>query len=133
VDPGREIFFPKGLPGFTHLHQFRLMTDPAYSPPFELLVSDEDSDVGFYLVDPTMIVRDYAPHLPSAEMIEVEAESDEDFLVRAVVTIGSDAATTTANLAAPLLLNVEKGRGCQAILEDSRYSMHTPLAPDSAV
>lgn len=127
-DPGREIYFAKGLPGFAHLHQFRLMTDPSYSPPFELLVSDDDPDVGFYLVEPTLITRDYDPQLPQAELTDVQATSDSDQLVvRAVVTLGSDAESTTANLAAPIILNLDSGRGCQAILEDSRYSMHTPL------
>ena len=126
-DPSRDILFPKGLPGFGHLHRFHLMIDPSYSPPFEFLLSDEESDVGFYLVDPALIRRDYAPEISEADLHEVQPGSEDPLVLRAIVTLGSDVAGTTVNLAAPLVLNFATGLGCQVILEDTRYSVRTPI------
>jgi flagellar assembly factor FliW len=123
----RDVTFPRGLPGFAHLRQFRLVIDPDYSPPFEFLESVEDPDVGFFLIDPTLLVADYSPEIPAVEIQDLRTEDEDAIEVRAIVTIGQDADSTTANLAAPVLMNFEFGLGCQAILEDGRYSVHTPL------
>src|SRR5947208_1317419 len=105
VDLGIEFSFSTGLPGFEEFHQYHLMTDPTYSPPFELLVADDDPEIGFYLVDPILIARDYDPHIPAAALAELELEANEEPDIRVIMTIGVDGPSTTANLAAPILLN----------------------------
>ena len=125
---GRPVVFPSGLPGFPQLRRFRLVTDPSFSPPFELLASDEDEAVGFYLIDPVLIDPGYAPQVPETDRAQIEAALADEVRLRAIVTVGRDAEHTTANLAAPLLLNLTAGLGCQAILEDTSYSLRVPLA-----
>lgn len=124
---GRPVIFPAGLPGFPFLRRFQLVTNPSFTPPFELLASEEDPTIGFYLVDPALIDPDYAPDISEADQTEVGARPDDDLSLRAIVTVGQDSQEATANLAAPLVLNLSVGLGCQAILEQSQYSLRTPL------
>lgn len=125
--PGRPVFFPSGLPGFPHLRRFRLMVHPTYTPPFELLASEEDAAIGFYLIDPILIEPNYTPKISPADQKEVAARRNDKLCLRAIVTVGEDARNTTANLAAPLVLNLGEGLGCQAILDGTSYSMRASL------
>lgn len=131
-DPGQTFVFPSGLPGFPELRRFRLVTDPEFSPPFELLQSDEDPSTGFYLIDPTLIDPDYDPEIPDHDAQALGVRSGDDVQLRAIVTVGSTAASTTANLAAPVVLNVSAGLGIQSILEDTPYALRTPLVSPKA-
>ena len=51
--------------------------------------------------------------------------------LRVIVTVGDNPEDTTANLAAPLILNLATGLGCQAILDENTYSLRTPVVAHS--
>ena len=123
----RTVIFPAGIPGFPALRRFRLISDPEFNPPFELLASDEEPNVGFYLVDPTLVDEDYRPDVPDADLQALLLRPNDELCLRAIVSVGEDATSTTANLAAPVVLNLTAGLGIQAILEGPAYSLRTPL------
>ncbi|HEY3118667.1 MAG TPA: flagellar assembly protein FliW [Chloroflexota bacterium] len=123
----RPVVFPGGLPGFPDLRRFHLVADPSFSPPFELLASEDDAAVAFYVIDPALIDSGYAPQMPPTDWAQIQAGPTDDVCLRVIITVGSDAQHTTANLAAPLVLNLTAGLGCQSILEDDSYSLRTPL------
>lgn len=126
-DPGQTLVFPGGLPGFPELRRFRLLTDPEFSPPFELLASDDEPSIGFYLIDPLMLEPGYDPEIPESDERVLLIRPGDDMQLRAIVTVGQEPSSTTANLAAPIVLNLTAGLGLQSILEDSGYSLRTPL------
>jgi flagellar assembly factor FliW len=125
--PAREIVFPNGLPGFKHLHRFKLLTDAAYYPPFELLESTDERSIGFYVVDPHLIDPAYDPDVPEADAQVLLIRDTDEVLLRAIITVGREPSQTTANLAAPVIINLTAGLGIQAVLEDAGYSLRTPL------
>jgi flagellar assembly factor FliW len=63
------------------------------------------------------------------ELAHLGPGSADDLLVLAVVTLprGNDAAAT-ANLRAPVVVNLATRRGRQVVLTDDRYSVATPIA-----
>ncbi|MBI4213664.1 MAG: flagellar assembly protein FliW [Chloroflexi bacterium] len=123
----RTLVFPGGIPGFPSLRRFRLVTDPEFSPPFELLTSDEEPGIGFYVIDPRLVDEGYDPEIPDADGQALLVQPDDEIALRAIVTVGRDPTSTTANLAAPVVLNLTAGLGVQSILENSGYSLRTPL------
>ena len=104
-----------------------LVTDPAYSPPFELLTSEDDPNVGFYLIDPALIDATYAPQISEADQAQIGARPEDELCLRVIVTVSQVPEDTTINLAAPLVLNLDVGLGCQAILDDNAYGLRVPV------
>ena len=128
AEPAVPTFvFPNGLPGFEHLRRFKLSTDPGITPPFQMLTSEEEPTVGFYLVDPVLIDPNYEVTIPEADEKALAVREGDDLMTFVIVTIGPDPASTTVNLVAPVIFNATAGLGRQAILDDSKYSIRTPL------
>lgn len=128
----RTFVFPSGLPGFEHLRRFKLSTDPGITPPFQMLTAEEEPSIGFYLVDPVLIEPNYEISIPEADEQALAVREGDELITLVIVTIGPDPSTTTVNLLAPVILNLTSGLGRQAILDNSTYSIRTPLAPADA-
>jgi flagellar assembly factor FliW len=59
---------------------------------------------------------------------EIGIQSREDILMYVIVTLDKAVPhNSTANLLGPILINIRERRGSQIILDDNRYSVHTPL------
>ena len=128
----RAFVFPSGMPGFEHLRRFKLSTDPGITPPFQLLTSEEDSSIGFYMVDPVLIDANYAIALPEADERALAIRDGDEVMTLVIVTIAPDPSSTTVNLLAPVIINVTAGLGRQVILDNSSYSIQTPLVAPAA-
>lgn len=125
------IEFPAGLPGFEDEHRF-LLVDHAASRPVAFLQSVCVGRLCFI----TMPVPALAPGFrlsAAAEDLRTIAldpsrqpEIGKDVLSLAIVSIADDG-TPTADLLAPLLINLEKRLGVQAIQDEPQYSHCEPL------
>ena len=60
-------------------------------------------------------------------MRDLGIESAEDVLVLVVLKAGASLAESTANLAAPLLINAATRRAQQVVLDDPAHSLAAPL------
>ncbi len=114
VRPDSLITFPDGLPGFAGERRFILL--PAAPEGVFWLQAVEDSSVAFLLVDPFPVFAGYSVELPD------DPASDTPPLVLSIVTLPREAdESCTANLQAPILLDLARRVGRQAILPDSGY------------
>ncbi|WP_413451453.1 flagellar assembly protein FliW [Georgenia phoenicis] len=114
------LHFVTPPPGLSPLTEFALsaVTDELYS----LRAVDADG-VRLFLLDPRPFFPDYAPRV-SEEVLAELGTSDPAVLV--VVRPGEGEAPT-ANLLAPVLVDLETGAALQTILENSDQPLRAPL------
>jgi flagellar assembly factor FliW len=123
--------FPRGLPGFEGDKRFVLIEQPDLDPvvflqslttPSTCLLTipvtklDAAYQIGMTPEDARLLDLDAAPRL------------GPDVLCLTVLTAGSDG-SCTANLLAPVVINLRKRIGVQAVRADRRYSHAQPLRP----
>lgn len=129
--PVREcdrVHFPAGLYGFARARDFALL--PAGRPGLCWMQSTVEPGLVFLLADPFPAFADYAPDVPDAELAALGdglAPAAEHVAVFAVVTLNGDG-TATANLRAPLLVDVRRRRARQVLLPAERRGMTEPFA-----
>ena len=114
------------MPGFGDLRRFALVRlDEAGA--LCRLTSVEEPDLSFLVVPPGRFFPDYAPAVSDDVLDELEIRSAEDVLLLVVLNAGASLAATTANLAAPVLVNPAKRRGGQIVLDDADLPLAAPL------
>ena len=117
----KTIHFPEGIPGFEHLKNYILLEEE--ESIFCQLQSIEDKAIAFIIVNPYTLDPHYAPTIQEQYFEGLGGGSTEDFMLYTIVTLGQDMASSTVNLRAPLLINVEKRMGVQVFVEDKQYKM----------
>jgi flagellar assembly factor FliW len=125
-DENDIITFKKGLPGFENLKSFILFSVEE-NELFSILQSVEDSDIGIVVMSPFSAVKDYEFKLVDERVSELLIEAPEDVLVFSTVTLSSRAEDITANLKAPIIINIKQKLGEQIILDNDRYKIKNPL------
>lgn len=122
--PVIELVHP--MPGFPDRSRFALvqLDDDGVLCALRSL---DDPELRFLVVSPVSFFPDYAPVVDEEAVAELGIESADDVLVLLVLTAGDSLADTTANLAAPVLVNPATRRAQQVILDDPALSVATPL------
>lgn len=121
------ILFPSGILGFEDVHQYVLLE---YKPGgvFHILQGVDDPEVAFVLIDPRTFRPDYRVTVPRELVVDLQLEDEEDAAVYAIVRVpAGDPAGMTANLQAPVVINLRKRLGCQVVLPDGPYGIRHPI------
>ena len=117
------IDFPVGVIGFPRHARFVLLEHKA---PFSWLHSVDDPDRAFVVVDGFEFGDQYVIDAPYGNGVIALQEGD-DFAVLVIITVRPDPKDTTANLKAPLFVNLKNRKGVQVIFDDPRFSTRFPL------
>ncbi|MCB9030603.1 MAG: flagellar assembly protein FliW [Deltaproteobacteria bacterium] len=117
------ITFPEGIIGFPTDPDFVLLE---HKPPFSWLHSVTNPDLAFVVVDGAEFGDNYRIPLPVGDSTTEYKENDE-FAVLVIVTVRPDPSMTTANLKAPLFVNLKNRKGIQMVIDDASYSTRFPL------
>ncbi len=112
-----ELEFPNGIPAFETERSFRL-TD---REPLLFLESERNPELSFLLLPVAMIDPDYQLALTAEDRALIDASAASQLLCLAMVTTAEDL-PPTANLLAPVVVNLDSLRAVQAVRSDSRYS-----------
>jgi flagellar assembly factor FliW len=123
------ISFPAGLVGFPDLCSFRLF-EPSESYPLKFLQSVEHAEVSFTAIDVAAIKPDYQFDLNEEDAAFLALEKPENALVLALVVIPKDPRQMTANLAGPVVINIQTRQGRQIILNTEKYPLKYPVIAD---
>lgn len=91
------------------------------------LTSLERPGLRFLVVPPATFFPDYAPEVEDTILSDLGSSSVDDLVVLCVLTAGESLASTTANLAAPVVLDIATHRAVQVVLDDPQLSVTTPL------
>jgi flagellar assembly factor FliW len=113
-----ELTFASGLPGFPEAHRFTMSFPFGDDSPFALLQSLDEPALQFVVVSPHLFFPDYAPEIDDGTVAALGIERAEDVLLLVVVNPGDNAGTATANLLAPVLVNVATLKGGQVVLDE---------------
>ena len=128
VAEDRVLSLPAGLAGFPEARRFVLLERSAQSTLRWLQCLDPEGPT-FLVIDPLLV----DPHYPLEEVrramgeIGLEVGPDEPLAVAAVVAIPPEPEPPTANLLAPIVVEVTSRRGAQVILHDSGYGTRVPI------
>ena len=82
------------------------------------LQSVEDPQLRFLVVPPAVFFPDYAPVIDDATVHSLGIRSAEDAMLLLVVNPGDDAGAATANLLAPVVVNLSTRQGGQVVLDE---------------
>ena len=121
-----EILFEKGIPGFENYKYFNVNVIKD-NEKFYSIVSKEDDNIGFISISPFEIKKDYEIDLDDEFVKELDIKSEKDVLVLCLITLGKTLKDSTANLKAPIIINIKNNRGKQLILQDDKYKIKESL------
>lgn len=124
IEEEEIIEFENGLPGFENLRKFSLISRTD-TEPIKWLISLEDGRIALPVIDPWLIVEDYSLNLDNETVKTLENPKADRTLVLAVIDLHSK--NVSVNLAAPIIVNLDKAIGVQAIIDDTRYTVKHPL------
>src|SRR5262249_35719070 len=119
------------LVGFPACKRFVILENEALSP-FRILRSVDHDNVGFLVLDPRTVVKNYTRSFPEEGWKTVGFTNPANRLSMVISIIGSNPEDSTANLQAPLLINYKQMKGRQMILTGTRYSVTHPLLSQRA-
>jgi len=122
----RLIQFDEGLIGFYDCKSFMLVEREDIAP-FLWLQSTERTDVGFLVIDPSLVVHDYKAVIPHREWESLGIADSSAALVLVTCSVGARTAASTGNLQAPLLVNHKTKVGKQIILTETGLTSRHPL------
>ena len=126
VHPQDELLFEQGLIGLEGCRRWVVLTD-AENPALGWLQSIDHGHVALGIVSPRRFVRDYQLRVDRDDLRILELDTVRD---AEVVVIASRQPNGLAlNLRAPLVINVEKRRGCQVIAKDAHPVQFPLTAP----
>ncbi len=114
------------MPGFPEQRRFALVRLDE-SGDLCSLKSLDDPDLRFLVVPPARFFPDYAPEVEDDVIADLEIHSPEDVLLLVVLNAGTSLSSTTANLAAPVLVNPATRRAGQIVLDEPGLPIAAPL------
>jgi flagellar assembly factor FliW len=120
------IDFPEGLLGFNDYRKFVLLDDPN-DEIFAWLQSCEEPGLAFPVLEPELFVSHYLYKLSKYDLEVLQLKSTEGTRSFAIITIPEDPTQMTANLKAPLIINVAARIGRQSVMQDSTLAIKEPI------
>ena len=118
--------FPEGLLGFNELRRFVLLDDPT-DEIFAWLQSCEEPGVAFPLLEPELFSPNYVVHLTKHDLEALSIQGIREIRSFAIITIPNDPTQMTANLKAPIVINVAKRIARQCVLQDNSLAIREPI------
>ncbi len=118
--------FPEGLLGFSSLRSFVLLEDPN-DDIFVWLQSCELGEIAFPVLEPEFFLPNYKTILSKNDMDALKISGSDKTRFFSIVTIPEDAQKMTANMKAPIVINVEKRTARQCVLQDNNLAIREPI------
>lgn len=122
-DEGSVLHFPAGLPGFETRTRF-LLVERSANAPVVFLQNIDSPDLCFFAVQVAAIDPNY--QLAITEEDQRLLASQGQTLCLAILS-STKAGGWTANLLAPVVIDLRSRRAVQAVRADSRYSHQHPI------
>lgn len=123
IEDEKIIDFPNGIIGFENFNKFTIIYDIDNDSQTRIswLQSVEEPALALPVIDPLAIVPEYIPMIEDELLAPLGNPADEDLLFLLVMTVPADMTKVTANMKAPIIINAEKKKGVQLIVENADY------------
>ncbi|MEK7400697.1 MAG: flagellar assembly protein FliW [Candidatus Poribacteria bacterium] len=122
VNEDEIIQIPQGILGFPDKIRYCLV-DPGDETLILWLQSLDDPEIAFPMLEPKIFKPDYAARLSAAELRELKLDSINQSAVFNILTIPEDITQMTANLKAPVVVNLKEQLAKQVVLQENEYSI----------
>ncbi|WP_418791021.1 flagellar assembly protein FliW [Phosphitispora sp. TUW77] len=109
-----------GLLGFEDYTKYVLL-DHDDKSPYKWLQSLENPELAFVVMEPFVFFPDYQFELSQNDIKELEVAKTEDVAVLVILVIPENPREMTANIKAPLVINMHKMKGKQVVLNNEAY------------
>ncbi len=120
------ITFSEGLLGFQDLRTFVLLDDPN-DDIFAWLQSCESPAIAFPVLEPELFSETYKINLSKSDLEILQLPDSKKARAFCIVTIPDDPTMMTANVKAPIVVNVDKKRARQCVLQDNHLAIREPI------
>ena len=121
------IHFVDGMIGFQNLDQY-VVVNTKEGSPYRWLQSVQEPKLAFLVSVPESFLNEYAPVISDFEANSLGLTSETPHLVLVTTTIPpGNPQLATANLAAPVIINLETRKAKQVILDDEAYTIRYPI------
>lgn len=121
VNELQVIDFPEGILGFDFIKKFIILDAEDEGSPFKWMQAFDEKDLAFVIIRPVDFMESYELVISQSDYEAVKAESADELVVFAIVTIPENPKNMTANLQGPIIINPVKRLGKQAISMNDRY------------
>jgi flagellar assembly factor FliW len=123
--PGGVLHFPEGLPGFESLNQFVLLQDEGLLP-IVFLTALGEPQICLPVMPVQRLLPDYRVQLGEDDKrvlrLTEEAVPGKNVLCLVVLNLAEGGQAATANLMAPIVVNIETWTAKQIIQSEGPYS-----------
>ena len=120
------IKFPQGIPGFVEEKEYALLPLGEDSP-FMVMQAVNNSELAFITLEPGNFIKDYQFEISDNVVEKLDIADNKEVMVLAIVTMKDSLQDATINLAAPVVINVNKKLGKQVILDKEDYPVKYQL------
>ncbi|MCB0391127.1 MAG: flagellar assembly protein FliW [Bdellovibrionales bacterium] len=120
------LTFPEGLLGFTELRKFVLLDDPN-DEIFAWMQSCENPGIAFPILEPELFATNYLVELSRLDYEVISFQPDHSLRYFTIVTIPEDPTQMTANLKAPIVIDVNTRKARQCVLQDNNLAIREPI------
>ena len=126
VESDAILSFPAGILGFSDCRRFALLPHRP-GTPFFWLVPIEREDIAFVVVNPENFFPDYCPKLTQDQLAPLALEPNQDHSLGMLVVVSFREGKPTANLRAPLIMDLPNRRAVQAVQIGREFETQAPL------
>ncbi|SEF99813.1 flagellar assembly factor FliW [Caloramator fervidus] len=123
INEDEILYFEKGIPGLEEYKRYVIIK--VEDSNLYCLQSIDEKNIALLTIIPWDYFKDYEIELSCEEMKELGINSYEDVMVYNIVTVRED--KITANLLAPIVLNIKNNKAKQIILNDKKYSLRQEI------
>lgn len=128
IDDDKIICFEDGVIGFEEYHKYALLYDEDKKKDDKggimWLQCMDEPDLAFPVADPLHIYPGYNPVVEDEWLAPIgEFESADDIFLLSILTVPSDLTKVTANLKAPVIINMITMKACQTIVNNEEYEI----------
>lgn len=126
------LMFPSGIVGFPAVQQF-VVLDVAEDSSYQWFQAIKEPDLALVIIDVHYLDPEFQAQVSDEGLAELDITQRDPILILAVVTIPSGhPEQATANLRAPLVVNLRTRKGKQLILHES-IPLRFPLLHEAEV
>ncbi len=118
--------FPEGLLGFSDLKNFILLEDPN-DEIFAWLQSCDEPAIAFPVLEPELFKADYHALPSRSDFTAIDFQSGDILRAFCIVTIPDDPTLMTANMKAPVVVNLRNRQARQCVLQDNSLAIREPI------
>lgn len=124
--PEDIITFSEGILGFADLRQFVILDDPN-DEIFAWLQSCENPAVAFPVLEPELFSQNYKISLAKTDLEALKMANVEKARSFCIITIPDDPTQMSANMKAPIVINLDAKLGRQCVLQDNSLAIREPI------